>query len=251
MAVLEKSRSAIAKLSALAEVRPDLAPIVRAAAAVCEAVLDDAHSQIEAAKAETAAEIERSADSTEAFQETIAARDDAEVKSANLEIEVAALRAKSALIEFQEQTKRHEIRKAETAEVAKAEATAVQTAIATQLTVVYLSKRTRHVATGKSFTDSPRKSSGPWEIDTPDGRTIICETRQDVVDAAQEIVVRSVEKTVPAEFDPALNSHLTGKPRKFPDLGAETSEDTYDAKAKSERVLITKASGKRKPKWKR
>ena len=129
-----------------------------------------------------------------------------------------------------------------------------RTAIATQLAVVYLSKRTRHVVTGKSFTDSPRKMSGPWELDTPGGETLLYETRADVVNAAMEIVVRSIEKSVPAEDDPE-NSHLDGKkkPHMFPETGADMgSNDTYDSKSKSERVPVSKrASGKRTPKWKR
>lgn len=255
MVTLERSRAAVAKLAALADVRPDLAPIARAAAGICEAVLDDAAAAVAAAKSETLAEIEKSAESTAAFQETVEARDTAETKAINLELEVSALRAKSAMLDAREQrSKRVEIAKS-VAEAEQVEKDEVRAQVGAQLTLVYLWKRTRHAVTRKNFIESPMRASGPWEMDTPDGRTILYETRKDVVDAATKIVERSLDKSVPAESDPANQSHLDGKkkPSKYPGLAADSgsADTTYDSKEKSERVPISKSSGKRRPKWAR
>ncbi len=250
---LETAKAAVAKLAALAEVKPDLAGVARAASEICAAVLDDAHREIAAAKAETLAEIERAAESTEAFQKTIEQRDEAEVKAINLELEVSALRAKSAQMEFHEQTKRVAIAKA--AQVVEADAVEkaeVATQVATVAAIVYLNKAVRNVYTGKSFIDSPRRASGPWECKLADGSVVIEETRKDAVDLAIRLATEAV-KSAPAELDPMTSSHLDGKkkPHMFPETGADMgSNDTFDSTSK--RVAISKrASGKRVPRYKR
>jgi hypothetical protein len=242
--ILDKSRSAVSKLAALADVRPDLAPIVRAAAAVCESVIDDAAAQIAVAKAETLAEIEKVAEFGAAITQTVAERDEAEIAKSNLELENSALRIKDLQIERQQQVKRQYIAKAETEAIEKAEDASIAAEVASTVAVLaYLWKSVRHGVTGKSFIDAAKKSPGPWDCLQRDGSVIVAQTKQEAVDVAMRLERESREKS-------ALDAK---KPRKYPDLGAETSEDTFDSKQKSERVPITKSrvSGKRRPKWSR
>jgi len=221
-------------------------------------VLGDAHAQIAAAKAETLAEIEKSAASTDAFARTISERDDAEIAKANLEIENSALRIKSLQVEREQASKRVAVAKAVQVDIEKAEDAAIASEVASTVAVIaYLWKSVRHCVTGQSFIDrNAKKSSGPWEcIDPSDGRVIIAETRQDAIDIATDFAMRAREKSVPSEDDPVLNRPAADskKPRRYPDVGEDMgSNDTYDAKAKSERVPVSKSvGGKRKPKWAR
>jgi len=253
---LEKAVAAAAKLSALGDTSPELASVARAAAQIVDEVLEDARKAVEVAKAETAEAEARVAEFGTAISETVVQRDEAEIAKANLELENSALRIKSLHIEREAQVKRQYIAKAEQDDIEKAEeAQDALTTAATIATIVYLHKSVRHAVTRKSFIDERRKS-GPWECLTREGRVILAETRADVVNIAMRLAVDACLKSVPAEDDPDMTSHLDGKkkPHMFPETGADMgSNDSYDSKsATSKRVPVAKrASGKRTPKWKR